>query len=72
MIRDALIRGIDDNEMSLATKKKMMLLEETLQLVDAKEKGRDSAGRFLDGDPITTAAATSSYKRQEKGGTRQN
>ncbi|GFO03106.1 retrovirus-related pol polyprotein from [Plakobranchus ocellatus] len=74
MIRDALIRGIDDNEIHLdvlGNSKQMMSLEETLQLVEAKESGKRSAGRLFHGNPIPTAAATSSYKRQEKGRTQQ-
>ncbi|GFN87454.1 hypothetical protein PoB_001396000 [Plakobranchus ocellatus] len=63
------VQGIDDDEIGLdvlGNSKQMMSLEETLQLVEAKESGKRSAGQLLDGNPIATAAATCSYKREEK------
>ena len=69
MIRDALLRGIADDEIRLEIlghSNQKLTLEETLQLIEAKESGKRSAGHLLTGADTTTAAATSSYRRQER------
>ena len=69
MIRDALLQGIADDEIRLEIlghSNQKLTLEETLQLIEAKESGKRSAGHLLTGTDTTTAAATSSYRRQER------
>ena len=69
MIRDALIKGLADDEIRLdilGESKQDMSLEEVLKFAQAKESGKQSAGRLLRGGTTSTAAVTSSYKRQEK------
>ena len=71
MIRDALIRGLEDEEIRLdilGRPEQDMSLEKVLQYVEAKESGRRSAGRLQHtaSGTTTTAAATSSYKRRSK------
>ena len=69
MVRDALIRGLEDEEIRLdilGESKQDMSLEDALRYVDAKESGKRSASRLVN-NPSTMTAATSSYKRQEKG-----
>ena len=70
MVRDALIRGLADEEIRLdilGESKQDMSLEEVLTYVEAKESGIRSAGRLLGDSTTATAAVTSSYRRQEKG-----
>ena len=70
MIRDALIRGLADEEIRLdilGESQQDMSLEDVLKYVEAKESGKRSAGRLHGGRPTTSAAATSSYRRQENG-----
>ena len=70
MVRDALIRGLADEEIRLdilGESKQDMSLEEVLTYVEAKESGKRSAGRLLGDSTTATAAVTSSYRRQEKG-----
>lgn len=70
MVRDALIRGLEDEEIRLhilGQANQDMTLEETLQLAEAQECGRRSAGRLVqpsDAQIQTTANATSSYRRR--------
>lgn len=70
MVRDALIRGLEDEEIRLhilGQANQDMTLEETLQLAEAQECGRRSAVRLLqptDAQIPTTANATSSYRRR--------
>ena len=69
MIRDALIKGLTDDEIRLdilGESKQDMSLEEVLKFAEAKESGKRSAGRLLGGGTTSTAAVTSSYKQQEK------
>ncbi|RUS74671.1 hypothetical protein EGW08_017577 [Elysia chlorotica] len=68
MIRDALIRGIEDEEIRLdilGESRQDMSLEEALHYIEAKESGKRSASRLVN-NPPAIAAATSSYRRQEK------
>ena len=68
MVRDALIRGLEDEEIRLhilGQANQDMTLEETLQLAEAQECGRRSAGRLLQpSGSQTNANATSSYRRR--------
>ena len=69
MIRDVLIRGLDDEEIRLdilGESRQDMSLEEALRYVEAKESGKRSASRLVEGSPATTAAGVSSYKRYER------
>ena len=69
MIRDALIRGLADDEIRLdilGDSQQDMSLESVLKYVEAKESGKRSAGHLHGGNSITSAAAASSYRRQEK------
>ena len=69
MVRDALIRGLEDEEIRLdilGQYKQDMNLDEVLQYIEAKESGKCSAGRLLEGGTTANAATTSSYKRREK------
>ena len=70
MVRDALIRGLEDDDIRLdilGQSQQDMRLDEVLQYVEAKESGKRSASRLLEGGATTTAAAAaSSYKRREK------
>ena len=68
MVRDALIRGLNDEEIRLdilGESRQDMSLEDALCYVEAKESGKRSASRLLEGGPSVVAAA-SSYKRQDK------
>ena len=68
MVRDALIRGLEDEDIRLhilGQANQDMTLEETLQLAEAQECGRRSAGRLLQSsDSQNTANAASAYRRQ--------
>ena len=69
MIRDALIRGLDDKEIRLGIlgeSRQDLSLEDTLSYVEAKESGKGSASHLIGDSSINTAAAMSSYKRHEK------
>ena len=66
IIRDTLIRGIDDEDIRLelmGQPNQEMTLEEAVKLVEAKESGKRSANR-LQNSTSTTAAMNSSYRRQ--------
>ena len=70
MVRDALITGLEDEEIRLHILRQAnqnMTLEETLQLAEAQECGRRSAGRLTQHTELqsqTTANATSTYRRR--------
>lgn len=68
MVRDALIRGLADDDIQLhilGQANQDMTLEETLQLAEAQECGKRSAGRLLQHPDVqTTANATSSYRQR--------
>lgn len=73
MIRDALIRGLEDNDIRLdvlghsKNDQTDLTLEETLKFIEAKESGKRSVSRLLGPDgSATAAAAQSSYRRQSK------
>ena len=69
MVRDALIRGLEDEEIRLdilGEAKQDMTLAEVLKYAEAKESGKRSAGRLIAGPPTLSAAATSSYHKQER------
>ena len=72
MLRDALIRGLNDEEIMLgilSEQNQEMTLEQVLQFVEAKEAGKRSATQltFQPGTQIThTDAAISSYKREKR------
>ena len=66
IIRDTLIRGIDDDDIRLeimGQANQEMTLAEVVQFAEAKECGKRSASR-LHTDTSTTAAMNSSYRRQ--------
>ena len=68
MVRDVLIRGINDEDIRLdilGEARQDMSLEEALHYVEAKESGKRSASRLVENGP-SIIAATSSYKRQER------
>ena len=68
MIRDALIRGLSDDEIRLdilGLSDQNLTLEDTIQKIEAKESGKRSAGRLLLSTDTSTAGL-SSYRRQEK------
>ena len=65
MVRDALIGGLEDEEIRLdilAQSKQEMTLEEVLQLAEAKESGKRSAQRLRTDN--TSVSVASSYKRR--------
>ena len=65
IVRDSLIRGLEDEEIRvdvLGQSKQDMSLDETLQLIEAKESGKRSAG-ILNTAITSTANATSSYRK---------
>lgn len=68
MVRDALIRGLEDEDIKLDVLgqcKQDMSLDETLVLIEAKESGKRSAGRLLHtSNPPVATNATSSYRRR--------
>ena len=68
MIRDSLIRGLEDDEIRLhilGQANQNMSLEETLQLAEAQECGKRSAGRLSQSTEIqNTTNAASSYRRR--------
>lgn len=69
MIRDVLIRGLEDEEIRLdilGDSKQDMTLEEALRYVEAKESGKRSASRLLGHTTTSAAAASSSYRQQHK------
>ena len=66
MVRDALIRGIEDEEMRLdilGQAKQDLTLDEALQIIEARESGKRSALQ-LNGSSVQ--AALSTYKRKDK------
>ena len=69
MVRDALVRGLEDDEIRLdilGHPKQDFTLSEVLQYADAKESGKRSAGHLTGSTSVSTTAATSTYHRQEK------
>ena len=70
MVRDALIRGLNDEEIRLdvlGESRQDISLEDVLRYVEAKESGKRSASRLLvEAGPATAAAATSSYQFKKK------
>lgn len=74
MVRDALIRGISDDDIRLeivGQPRQDMTLDEVLQLAEARESGRRSAGQLLAGyTPTVSTSAASSYRRNK--GSQQN
>ena len=70
MVRDTLIRGIADEEIRLdilGLSKQDMSLEEAVSFIEAKESGKRSANILHNGNAMAAVAATSSYRRQERG-----
>lgn len=73
MIRDALVRGLADDEIRLdilGESQQDMSLDSVLRYVEAKESGKRSAGRLYGGSSpasAASAASASSYRRQERG-----
>ena len=68
MVRDVLIKGLNDEEIMLdilGESKQDMSLEDALCYIEAKESGKRSASRLADGSS-SIVAASSSYKRQDK------
>ena len=70
MVRDTIIRGLEDNDIRLdilSDTNQAMTVEQTTTLVEAKESGKRSASRLLGGDSTSTAAAAqSSYRRSKQ------
>ena len=69
MVRDALIRGLDDEEIRLdilGESRQDLSLGDTLSYVEAKESGKRSASHLIGDSSINAAAVVSSYKRQGK------
>ena len=69
MVRDAIIRGLEDSEIRLdilSESDQDMSLEKALQLIEAKESGKRSANRLLNTDAASTAAAAHSQYRQSR------
>ena len=69
MVRDALVRGLYDEEIRLDLLSKAdedITLEDALKFVEAKESGKRSASRLAEGDSMSTTAATSSYRRRQR------
>lgn len=67
MVRDALIRGMEDEDIRLdilGDPNQDLSLEDVLKYVEAKESGKRSASRLQQGG--TSTAATSSYRRRER------
>ena len=67
MVRDALVRGLEDEEIRLdilGNPKQDLTLEEVLKYADAKESGKRSAGQL--NSATSSTAATSSYHKQNK------
>ena len=69
MIRDCLIRNIIDEDIKLDVLGQVnqnITLDETLQLIEAKESGKRSANRLHESTGCTaTAAMSSGYKKQQ-------
>ena len=69
MIRDCLIRNIQDEEIKLDVLGQVnqeISLDEALQLIEAKESGKRSATRLLDTSTVQQSAAmNSNYRRQQ-------
>ena len=68
IIRDTLIRGLEDDDIRLdvlGQSKQDLTLDDTLQMVEAKESGKRSAG-LLHPTVAISANAASSYKRNSK------
>lgn len=69
MIRDSLIRGLEDEEIRLELLSKSdqnMSLDETIQIAEARESGKRSALHIDTSARLTSASATSTYKRDMK------
>ena len=68
MVRDVLIRGLNDEEIRLdilGESGQDLSLEDALRFIEAKESGKRSASRLIEGNP-SSVSATSTYKRQNK------
>ena len=67
MVRDALIRGLSDEDTRLeivGQPNQEMSLDDVLQLAEARESGRRTAGRLIHAPAVSnTAAAHSNYKK---------
>ena len=66
MVRYALVRGLEDEEIRLDVlghHTQDLTLSEVLQIADAKEEGKRSAGHFNASNLSSSADATSSYQR---------
>lgn len=70
MVRDAFIRGLADEDIRLeivGQSKQDMTLDEVIQMAEARESGRRSAGQLLAGMPTTmSASSASSYRRDSR------
>ena len=69
IVRDTLFCDLEDEEICmnvLGQTRQDVSLNEMLQHVEVKERGKRSAGRLHADGATTTAAATSSYKRRER------
>lgn len=67
MIRDVLIRGLEDDEIRLdilADSNQDITLEQSIKLIEAKESGKRSASRLNNG--TVSAAISSAYKSRDK------
>ncbi len=71
IIQDALIRGLEDEEIRtdiLGLARQDLGLEDVVSHIEAKESGKRSASRLVESAtaPMSSAAAASNYKRREK------
>ena len=70
MVRDALIRGLEDEDTRLeimGQPKQDLTLDQVLQLAEARESGRRTASKLInETSPPITSAATSSYRRNNR------
>ena len=69
IVRDALIRGLVDEDIKLdilGQCNQQMTLDEILKLSEAKEAGKRSAHSLISPDNSASSNATSSYKQREK------
>ena len=67
MVRDAIIRGLEDNDIRLdilSETKQDLSLEEVIKLIEAKESGKRSANRLLGSD--SNNSSSSQYRRNKR------
>ena len=67
IVRDCLIRNIADEDIKLEVLGQVnqdISLDETIQLIEAKESGKRSAHRIQSHPPVSSAALNSSHRRQ--------